>query len=388
MFHCQLCNSSDTIFQITLENYPLTNIYTDSYDAGLKYLFDATLYQCICGHVQLRSGRDFSAIYAADYPYNGEATTVKARRERGVSLINKHIGVIEPNCIVDIGCGQLSMITRLGEFYKSSRLIAMDPVPLQAELRDERIEFINEYFNGQLFDLKKQDIPNLIILDNVLEHINDLKKFMDSILKVTSRGDYIYVCVPSFDLICKKLQFQEIIHEHIHYFTLNEVNKLFSDNGFDVADSFSNQDEGRAYNYHIFIRSNEQKTQNYSNTIPLKMNLQAVFKTYCETLDICNRTIESINGPIWGVCASELTPTLGYFMKSNFHFCSGVFDTSSHKIGKYMINIQPKILDMDEVSRIDPDAYFFITAPNLAYPVLKNLKSLNAKNFILPILII
>ena len=387
MFYCQLCNSVDAIFQIALEKYPLTNIYTDSYDAGQKYLFDATLYQCTCGHVQLRSERNMSAIYAADYPYNGEATTVKARRERGIGLINKHIGIIEPNCIVDIGCGQLSMITKLGECYQNSRLIAMDPVPLQTELKNVRIEFINEYFNGQLVNINVSNRPNLVILDNVLEHINDLKVFIDGVLRATCKGDYIYVCVPSFDLIYRKLQFQEIIHEHIHYFTLNELNKFFSDNGFSVVESFSNQDEGRAYNYHIFIRSDEQKILSNKNNFSLEFNLDSSFKLYSETLDICKRSIDSTNGPIWGVCASELTPTLGYFMKSNFHFCNGILDTSSHKIGKYMVNIEPRILAMGEISHIERDAHFFITAPNLTYPVLKNLKALNAENFIIPMFI-
>ncbi len=101
-------------------------------------------------------------------------------------------------------------------------------------------------------------------------------------------------------------------------------------------------------------------------------------------LHACKRIIECVNEPIWGVGASELTPTLAYFMKSDLHFLRGIFDTLSHKIGKYMVNIKPKILSMDDTSTTVSNDYYFISAPNIVYPILTNLKKHGAKNFIIP----
>ncbi len=263
----------------------------------------------------------------------------------------------------------------------------MDPVPLRANVEVQNIEFINEYFNGQLNIDENCNNPSLFVLDNVMEHIQDLRGFMAGVLKNTKKGDYIYVCVPSFDLICEKLQFQEIIHEHVHYFTVNELNNFFEDHGFSAIESFSNQEDGRAYNYHIFIRSDNLKraTDLYNNR---KINLPDSINSYCKILVACRRNIESISEPIWGVGASELTPTLAYFMKSDLNFLRGIFDTSNHKMGKYMVNIKPKVLSMADISMAGLNNYYFITAPNLIYPILNNLKKHGLQNFITPTFII
>jgi hypothetical protein len=162
------------------------------------------------------------------------------------------------------------------------------------------------------------------------------------------------------------------------------LNYIFNKFGFRTIECFSNQDEGRAYNYHVFIRSDQR--DNVSNSLDSSetFNLRIDLQMYCEILEVCNRRIESITAPIWGVCASELTPTLAYFMKSDLDFCRGVFDTSSHKVGKHMVNVKPRILSMDHISMSDANDYFFVTAPNIAYPVLTNLRSHGAQNFIIP----
>ena len=277
------------------------------------------------------------------------------------------------------------MINKLGEHYLSSKLIAMDPVPLKLENTNYRVEFINDYFEGQLHDIKDSVKPNLFILDNVLEHVRGLHLFMENIARNTRVGDFVYVCVPSFDIICNSLQYHEIILEHVHYFTLNELSSLFVKYGFTLLEAFSIHEDSRAYNYHIFIKNNNSSSDSFVTTNHPIKNIEHGFNTYLNTLKTCMDSINSINVPIWGVCASELTPTLAYFMRSDFDFCQGIFDTSSHKIGKYMVNIKPKIVHMDNVEAVKQGSYFFLTAPALTYPVLRNLDKFNVKNVIVPL---
>lgn len=382
MFICELCGQSDFIFELRLDNYPLTNVYLDTQNSSNEYLKDAVLFQCNCGHVQLNSQHDCESIYVNDYPYDGEAPTVQSRREKGVSLIRKYLKLESPSYIVDIGCGQLSMINRLGDFYRKSKLIAMDPVPLKFENMNARVEFINDYFRGQLKCVKNSGGQNLFILDNVLEHIHGVSSFMENISLNTNLGDLVYVCVPSFDVICTNLQFHEIIHEHRHYYTLDKLNSLFRRYGFHLIESFSNYENSRAYNYHLFVKG-KKSDHGYAEGIPFRPISNRV-ELYSKTLRTCLENINLLSQPIWGVCASELTPTLAYFMGSNLDFCSGIFDTSAQKVGKYMVNVTPKITPMNQIEETALDSYFFITAPSLTYPVLQNLDRFNRKSVIFP----
>lgn len=96
MFNCELCGSSDSIYELILDKYPLTNIYKDIEGSNHNYLRDARLCQCKCGHVQLSSRHEPTSIYVNDYPYNGEALTVQSRRKTGIFLIQKYLTANEP----------------------------------------------------------------------------------------------------------------------------------------------------------------------------------------------------------------------------------------------------------------------------------------------------
>jgi len=274
------------------------------------------------------------------------------------------------------------MITKLAQHFPNSRFIAIDPVPLRTTIENGNIEFINDYFQGQIDGINSSAAPNLLIMDNVLEHIQDLRVFMDGILANNCPGDYVYVCVPSFDLICKNFQFQEIIHEHIHYFKLNALNSFFEEYGFKSINSFSNKDDGPAYNYHLFKMEQHFHRKSAPGHDKPGFILGDALDIYRNILSTCNSAIIAANAPIWGVCASASTPTLAYFMESDLSFCNGILDTSSHKIDKYMPSVRPRIIGMDSIKSIGLDDYFFITAPHLTYPAIKNLKNFNAENFI------
>jgi len=381
---CHICGALDIVSEMVLKDYPITNIYLDRSEESANYVFDAKITQCKCGHVQLRSTYDTTSFYTENYQYNGYAATVVARRNTGVKLINNYIRGFDPHCIVDIGCGQLSMLKALGGGYLKSKLIGLDPVPLQQNVDRLRIEFLNEEFTGQLTGIHSSSSSNLYILDNVMEHIFDLTSFMDNLLSNTKVGDFVYVCVPSFDLISKKMQFQEFIHEHCHYFKIKELEQLFTNFGFKVLESFSSQDDGRSYNYHMFIRD-DYKSRNINTD---GEDIVSALDAYRGILKVINENIQTLDRKIYGVCASELTPTLAYFMESDFDFCQAIFDTSPHKAGKYIVKVKPPILGMEEVLKIKSDAYFFITAPNLALPVMNNMKRYGIEDFIVPALIV
>jgi len=276
------------------------------------------------------------------------------------------------------------MITKLGEHYANSRLIAIDPVPLRATIKNDNIEFINDYFKGQIDGINGSAAPNLLVMDNVLEHIQDLRVFMDGILANTRPGDYVYVCVPSFDLICKNFQFQEIIHEHTQYFKLAALDGFFEEYGFRSINSFSNKDDGRGYNYHLFKMEKHGHLKSTLGHDKADFSLGDALDIYRNILGICNSAIKATKAPVWGVCASELTPTLAYFMESDLSFCDGILDTSDHKFDKWMPSVRSKIISMDSLKNIGLDDTFFITAPHLTFPAIRNLKNLNAKNFINP----
>jgi hypothetical protein len=68
--------------------------------------------------------------------------------------------------------------------------IGVDPVPRDPE--DPEILFVNAFFENSNLDLASQDnTPNLICLDNVLEHIENLTDFFEKFVKSIQANDYV-----------------------------------------------------------------------------------------------------------------------------------------------------------------------------------------------------
>ena len=378
MKHCNICHKNNNVFHKTLKKYPVTNLYLETENCASN-IFDIDIYQCNCGHVFASSQQ--TNIYSSSYAYNGNADGVQLRREVGLSMLKEKLGNLNLNSVVDIGGGQLQMIKAVMQNWKTLRQIVVDPVPIK-KIDLQGIEFFNEFFNGNNFKLENSINPSLFLLDNVLEHIEKLSDFIDAIARTSQVNDYIYVCVPSFEVIYEKLQFQEIIHEHVNYFSKEIVINLFSKFGFVDIYSFTDYNGARGYNYHLFKKS---KSINVILNNTLDFDFEKRLNYYKIILQSTLNIISNIKKPIYGVCASELTPTLAYHMDSDLSFCKVIFDTSEHKINKYMPLIKPKIINFKNIKNTSENSYYYVTAPSIGRKVLTNLSLIGRNNIIFPV---
>ena len=379
---CNICGHNDFIFNRVFNQYPVGNIYSKYPVKNGDYCSDLSLVQCKCGHVMAKSSIPLADLYSENYAYINDSTGVIARRCIGFNFLKKNLILNKFNLILDIGCGQLDFLRLIKSQFFADKYIGIDPVALRESSSSKEIEFIHSNFKGDL--IPKTDGTKLIVCDQVLEHIIDLSQFIFDINQMISENDFVYICVPSFDIIQNKLQFQEVIHEHVNYFTLQKINELFSKNGYSVIESISVRSMSRGYNYHLFRKTSKNEITNLEPRLG-PLNLNHLFHRYETLLDICRDHIEELNEPVVGICASELTPTLAYHMKTDLGFCTRIYDTSFGKDKKYMPTIKPRIEFLDRIDADQKNFYYFVTAPIISSQVISFLSSKEVKNIIVPI---
>lgn len=382
MTACPICRSQQKIASIKFSEYPITNIYLSERDISNKFTSDLFLSQCSqCSHIISDSSFDLLSIYSNEYGYNGTSSGVSRRRNSSVSFLKKNILPSVIGTILDIGCNNIEMLKLAKENFSPKRLIGIDPVKNKInEHKENNIEYYNCFFSEFNQDISSKD-TNLIIIDNVLEHIIDIHYFLEKLNEITKNGDLIYICVPSAEKMFEKLRFHEIIHEHIHYFSKRNINYLF--NKYDFIEENSNSETilGRDYNLHLFKKCTTKKQ---IQSISFNLNLDTAYEKYKILLKATKEQIENINERIFAVCASELTPTLAYHMNSNLEFCNYIYDSSSHKFEKFMPGITPQIIDINRMKRdINTNDYVLITFPNIASEVVKNMNNSDIKNNII-----
>ena len=185
--NCPICDSKSRKFETVLTDYPLGNVYLNSHQNSEFYLKNLILSQCKCGHVAAQSLISSDAIYRADYPYLGHSPVPTMRREFGLRFIKSQLPKAFGD-IVDIGCGNFELLLLFGSKLKTTGIkIGVDPVP--RDNPDPQVTFFNCYFEHTDLRLGLGRYPNLICMDNVLEHVNNLDVFLSRLTKCIRRGE-------------------------------------------------------------------------------------------------------------------------------------------------------------------------------------------------------
>jgi len=275
--------------------------------------------------------------------------------------------------------------TSLGGLDIEGQKIGVDPVLRDPE--DEEILFVNAFFENSNLDFTSKDnTPNLICLDNVLEHIENLTDFFEKFVKLIKVNDYVYVCVPSFELMLQNRNFEEISHEHTQYFSLRAMSDLFARFEFKEIESYSKFIATRGYNFHLF--QNVRNSELLSSELRFKSEHDSVWKSnamsFSNQLEIFKNNLRRTLPPsfknTWGVCASEITPALCYFMGTNLEEIEGIFDTTSTKEYKFMPGLVPQVLPWENLNHVQKDSALYITVPQLSSIVKPKLSKLGFIN--------
>ena len=67
---------------------------------------------------------------------------------------------------------------------------------------------------------------DIFISAHNLEHIENPLETLKMILKTADNKTTFFIEVPDADIMIKNLRFDQIFHQHYHYFNLNSLNNL------------------------------------------------------------------------------------------------------------------------------------------------------------------
>ena len=106
------------------------------------------------------------------------------------------------------------------------------------EAKKKGVKTINEFFNynsaKRIF--KNYQKTDLIIANNVLAHIPDLKEFINSSIFLLKNDGVLSIEFPHLLNLIKKKQFDTIYDEHYYYFSLTSIQKIFNNYGMTIFD--------------------------------------------------------------------------------------------------------------------------------------------------------
>lgn len=375
---CPVCGTAGHTV-IRLENYPLTEVYQPHgqntfsfpayYPQGLNFCPS-----CSHGYLNTLLPRNF--IYEN---YN----THSAVSVGSVVAINNFHDFVTANLkgkhkvILDIGANDTTLLKKFKD--SGARLIGVDP---NVSSDDPQIETIRGYVEDVDMAAFGTD-SKLYLCSHTLEHIFNPAEFLAQLQSVAQPDDEFFFQFPSLDLLVRDARFDQVHHQHIHYFSLYSFSKLLDKSGFELVTHAFDAD------HYGTLMSCFRKKRSASTIAPVGnthtvSQILLAYRAFTTSFASANQRLEI--DPQGFACygASLMLPILHYYMP-NLIQASTILDTNPSKFGLSYVNFDVKITDAAAFDYKNANVVVTAISTKLATrKIVSNLVAAGALNIILP----
>ena len=255
--------------------------------------------------------------------------------------------------------------TFLKEFKKNKHnILGIDPAKNISKIANSKgIKTIPDFFNyKKSIEIKKKFQPDLIFARNVIPHVSNLKSVARGISNLCNDNTKVAIEFHYAGNIYKELQYDSIYHEHIFYFTIKSLSKIFNEFGLYPRDLFVSPISGGAI---VLIFSKTQKIESsilkkfikYEKKI--KLNNVNTWKKFSKKVKIHKANFKKLifekfkaKGKMFAYGASARSSTLLNYTKIDNRYIDFIIDQNKLKEGYNTPGSNIKILTFKKVSSI------------------------------------
>lgn len=236
--YCRVCNSKNIELVIDFGDMPLAGGFMKVEEiptSNIKY--PLRLARCVdCTLMQIIDIVAPEKIFS-QYSYASSKTQTMLNH---FSKLGKYIVdafSVHGKLVVEFGCNDGALIKPL--IQSGAFPIGVDPSDVAKNASEEEgWTLINDYFNEKIANqiIVKYGKAKVIVGNNVFAHVNDLHTIMLSVDKLLDIDGVFLIEVCYQGELLNKIQYDTVYHEHIYYYSLTSLIKLFSKYDFRVID--------------------------------------------------------------------------------------------------------------------------------------------------------
>ena len=244
MFHsidrCRSCDSSSLRHVMSLGNVPLADAFLSQaalsqpearYPLNLTFCDD-------CSLIQIRETVAPDVLFGSDYPYFASfspAWLEHCRVNAEELIAARDLG--SDSLVVEVASNDGYMLRNFHD--RGIPTLGIDPVPGPAAAAEKLgIPTMREFFGSQLaLDMRADNtLADVVIGNNVLAHVADLSGFVNGIKTILKPDGVAVIEAPYVRDLIDHCEFDTIYHEHLCYFSVTALNRLFLDRGLCLSE--------------------------------------------------------------------------------------------------------------------------------------------------------
>jgi cyclopropane-fatty-acyl-phospholipid synthase len=370
---CKICDSKNIKQVLSFKKFPLTGIFVKNKNQKAN-IFNLNLSICNeCSHLQLGSIVSNKILYNKKY---ANRTSVSHLSKQAFYFLKEFIFKNNKSKklgnILEIGCNDITMLKKFSRYSESAT--GIDPIwKGQKKIKKGKVSVIGKYIEEVNFQKDIRNQPDIVISTHNLEHIENPKRVLSKLVKNLKDETIIFIEIPDSLSMIRNLRFDQIFHQHYHYFNLNSLKNLAEQIGYEVFDYAINKE---FWGGSLLTAMRKKKSQSNLNLSKIKNFDKIIINNYSKFKKKyikLNNKINSIKKNIYGYGAGQMTPSFSYHLKNNFEKIVKIVDDNKYRDNFYYPEIKPKI-QFAKKHNLSGDNYYLITALDGTKAIKKKLQ--------------
>ena len=371
---CRICSNNSVNEILKLEpQYIATTFVTDNEDNPMaKIKIPLTLILCKkCGLVQLKETVRPDLLYKNYFYRTAINETMKRDLQDVVNYAVENVKTESNDVVVDIGANDCTMVSMYPDHLKR---FGIEPATnIDWSNVSESITVVNDYFSKDIVlkatNYKKAKIISATAMFYDFDDPNVVTKDIKDIL----HEDGVCVIQVSYLLdTIRDMNFYDVVHEHLEYYSLKSINYLMERNGLKVIDATTNFVNGGSLRVLVTHKdSRRSKSKRYQEILDEeeKWNLEEL-DTYVQyehkIKDIIKKSREFIvneienGGTVIGLGASTKGNVLLQICRIGKDLLPYISDRNKEKVGLRTLGTDIEIISEEKARKINPSAMLVI----------------------------
>ena len=375
---CCVCGKGKLKTLANFKKFPITGIFIKKFFSKNKK-YDLKIGICnICSHLQLKRIVPKNILYNSKY-YNRTGKSHLSMQAYGFfkKFIFKTLKKKKLGNLLEIGCNDITMLKKFSKYCKIA--FGIDPIWRGKKNKFKKLKLLGKFIENVNFKKDINFIPDTVISTHNFEHIEDPFKMLKKLSSVINKDSTVFIEVPDGKTMIDNLRFDQIFHQHYHYFTLNSLKNIARRANLEVK-SYSLNKKFWGGSLMVAMR----KTNKINKKI---IKSKKVEKKFRKNLNLFKKKYVSLSKKInssesiIGYGAGQMTPTFAYHLKSNFRKIKYILDDDKSKNQHFYPELKPQIIYANKI-KFDENKYYLITALDGVVPIKAKLKNLNIKKII------
>lgn len=398
--HCQICHSPHLSSLLFLGFIPPVNdMVAINSVPNVEIRFPLELLRCDgCGLVQIGYEVDPRILFPHTYPYLSGTTRILCENFKDLAQeATSFIPLSPSDLVIDIGANDGTLLTPFRD--RGYKVLGIEPSQAAEVAVKKGIPMEKDYFSMESARrvLSHYGPAKIITAANVFAHMRDIHQIVQAIESLLApKGVFISESHYLLDLV-ETLQYDTIYHEHLRYYSLDSLAKLFSYHGLEIFRVKRIPTHGGSIRVYAARKGDYPIDDSVKQGIALEQSKGLTDGTIFESfrarvkqskLDLLRMISElkSEGKRIYGVGAPSRASTLINYVGLNEDLIEAVLEVStSHKLNKYIPGTRVPVVDEKKLYEDQPN-YTLLYSWHIADELAENLRRREYKGkFITPL---